>query len=221
MNEEPNRTKRRLRTMTKVTSDGSAELRIRIPRAIWETAVAFGLKMEIKPEQALRFVFDEISGMIASGNVTFFGQSLREAAQKAREANFGVLSDAPKIELDKLHRSKKTKSGYVGVYANGGGFRAMGRESKESAKQIYLGQFETSEAAAWHRYLHYKTNKIPYGELELEIERYRAEYNDTRPDDEIIADIRQFAIQFGLFKDYFPNEVEPEGVGKYTKMPGT
>ena len=216
--------KRRVRTLTKVNDDGSAELRIRIPRALWETAVAFGLKMEIKPDKALRFIFDELAGMIAQGNVNFFGQTLREAVQKARDSNFGVLSDAPKIELDKLHKSKKTKSGYVGVYHNGNGFRAMGRESKESTKQIYLGQFETSEAAAWHRYLHYKTNKMPYGELEEEIERYRTQFNDERSEEEIIADIKQDAINFGFvdfLKRYFPEDANAKDLGKYTKEPGT
>lgn len=195
-----------------------------VPRAIWEMAVAFGMQNDITPDKALRIVFNHLAALIAQGDTEFLGPMLHAAAKKARVDNFGVLDNQPKIELDKLHKSKKTKSGYVGVYANGVGFRAHGRESKESTKQVYLGQFDTAEAAAWHRYLHYKMNKMPYGELEEEIERYRTQFNDERPEEEIIADIKQDAINFGFtdfLRQYFPEDADSKDVGKYTKMPGT
>lgn len=198
-------TKTAPRALARSNPDGSVDLRLRIPRGIWEIAVAYGLKMRLKPEHALEFVFDEILSALASGTLTFFSQSMREAAANVKAANFGVAAHVEKIDLGKLHTSTKTKSGYEGVYANGKGFRAMGRK-KDSPTPIYLGQFETAEAAAWHRYLHYKQESLPYGELEKEVDRYRAQFGDTRSDADIIATIREDSERLGLAHIYFPPE---------------
>ena len=77
------------------------------------------------------------------------------------------------IDFKKLHRSEKTKSGFVGIYMNGQGFRATGRASVTSSEHVYIGTYQTAEEAAWKRYLHYKEQGLPYGELETVIEKYR------------------------------------------------
>lgn len=197
--------RRYVRALPRSGPDGSVTLRFVLPRAIYQMVKAFALQMELRDDQALRFVLTRIATMIEDGDVEFLGPELSRAAKKARVDNFGALGDGPKIDLSKLHRSDKTKSGYTGVYANGSGFRAMGR-TKNDATPIYLGQFETSEAAAWHRYLHYKREGIPYGELEIEIQKYRTEFHDTRPEEDIIKDIREESQRLGYFHVIFPDE---------------
>lgn len=191
-----------------------------IPRALWETAKAFGVQQEIPPEKALGFMLTRINHMVIEGDTTFLGPELRAAAKAARAENLGQLEDGPKIELDKLHRSDKTKSGYVGVYANGQGFRAMGR-TRDSTVQIYLGQFDTAEAAAWCRLLHYRAEGLAYGELETEIETYRKRFNLTGSDESVIALIREDATRDGYLHVLFPGDgpgtkigqIEPKMVG--------
>lgn len=177
-----------------------------VPKAIWETASAYALQIDIPTDKALTIILRTFAGLIAAGDTEFLGPQLHEAAKRARADNFGLLDDTPKIDLEKLHRNDKNKSGYHGVYANGKGFRAMGR-TKTSSVQVYLGQFETAEAAAWHRYLHYKREGLPYGALELEVTRYRSEFKLTGSDEEVIAMIREDADRLGYTAEMFPEEI--------------
>lgn len=113
----------------------------------------------------------ELGTRFEQGDASFLGPIWLRALKRALANNYGALADGPKIDFDKLHRSAKTKSGFVGVYANGKGFRAM---AKVEGIESYVGTFQTAEEAAWRRFLYYKENKIPYGELEVDIAAWRA-----------------------------------------------
>jgi len=77
------------------------------------------------------------------------------------------------IDVAKLHRSEKTKSGFVGVYANGKGFTAMGKASIDNNEQKSLGTYPTAAQAAEARRQHYLKHGIPYGALAERIETFK------------------------------------------------
>lgn len=78
---------------------------------------------------------------------------------------------APKIpdgfDFSRLHRSTKTKSGFAGVYANGRGFRAAGRNGE------HIAQCDTAEEAAYRRLMYYRQRGLPYGPMEDAIDNLR------------------------------------------------
>ncbi len=195
------------RAPTQVNQAGQATLRVTIPRSIWEVCKAFGLQLDLSPEKSLDLLLHKIGGLIAEHDDGFLGPDWRLAAKSARQDNLNELHDGPKIEIEKLHRSPKTRSGFVGVYANGKGFRAMGR-NPNGPGELYLGTCETAEAAAWKRYLHHKANGLPYGPLEIEIETYRKN-GATGTDEEVIALIREDATRLGYAHELFPDVAPP------------
>jgi len=151
-------------------ADGSATLRVTIPRPIYLVLAEVASDLGIGVDAATRIFMRQIAGLLEAGQAGFLGPIFESALRAAQSKNLGVISAGPPIDLSKLHRSSKTKSGFVGVYANGKGFRAMA--SVEGAQQ-YIGTFSSAEEAAWKRYLHYKEHGLPYGELEVEVERWR------------------------------------------------
>jgi hypothetical protein len=207
------------RRATVIDSSGKAILRVEIPRIVWDVASAFASRVNIRSEQGLDFLLMRIASMLSEDGSDFLGPEWREPLKQVVAAGMGVL-EGPAIDLRLLHTSPKTKSGYVGVYANGQGFRAMGRDPV-TGTQAYLGTKQTAEAAAWLRYLHYKRNGLPYGELELEIETYRKRFNLTGSDETVIALIREDATRDGYLHVLFPDEgpgsktgqIEPKMVG--------
>lgn len=189
-----------------VSEQGTAVLRLEIPRPIWEAVGSFAKLLNISAEKALDLLLLRVSALIEQGDSAFLGPEWQKATASAKADNFNVL-EGPKIDLTKLHRNPKAKSGYVGVYTNGKGFRAMGADPG-TRLPIYLGTRDNPEAAAWLRYQHYKKHELPYGELELEIQKYRDEYHDTRPEADIIKDIREESQRLGYFHVIFPDEVK-------------
>jgi len=150
--------------------DGCVSIRVQIPRAIWLTVEDFAKRLGVSDEAALRLFMMRVAALLAQGDGSFLGPEWMLSLKQAKDDNFGSIGDGPKVDIDKLHKSTKTKSGFVGVYANGNGFRAM---AKVEGAETYIGTFDTAIEAAWRRYLHYKENKIPYGELEVEIAGWR------------------------------------------------
>lgn len=153
------------------TDDGSASLRVQFPRAIWLLVGDFANRMGLSEEAACRLFLARIAALLSQGDGAFLGPEWLLSLKQIKSDNYGAISDGPRIDIDKLHKSPRTKSGFVGVYANGSGFRAM---AKVDGIETYIGTFDTAIEAAWRRFLHYKENKIPYGELEVDIAAWRA-----------------------------------------------
>lgn len=137
-----------------------------------------------------------LAALVEQGNVAFLGPEWTSAVQKVKAANHGVIATGTILDLDKLHRSDKTKSGFVGVYVSGTKWRADG-QIPNSSRQRHLGVWDTPEEAAWWRRDYYKKNNIPYGPMELEIAKLRRQgYKGT--DAELEANMREYDASIGM-----------------------
>src|SRR5690606_24558580 len=130
--------------------DGQVSVRAVIPSAIVKVCEQVSQDLGIPFEAALRMLLREISHRFDEGEAMFLSSSFQAALRVVRERHFGVINEsAPLMDLSKVHRSSRTKSGFVGVYANGKGFRAMGRTSLTNPALRSLGTYPTAEEAAW------------------------------------------------------------------------
>lgn len=137
---------------------------------LWGVATELAGTVQIHPEKALALLINQINTSVALGDVKFLG-SFAAYAQGALNARVDQFDDGtPAIEYDRLHESDRTKSGFVGVYQNGQGFRAHA-ESGHGQKTI--GTFPTAAEAAWRRYLYYKKHHLPYGHFEAMLGKCR------------------------------------------------
>lgn len=122
------------------------------------------------PDQkwAFRWLLTRLDAMTENGEIAQLGPEFAAAAKQMR-------TDVPGMDLTLLHRSERTKSGFVGVYTNGKGFRAMAPDGHN------LGTFPTSERAAWERYLYCRKHALTYGPLEEWLVKTEREmFNDVR-----------------------------------------
>lgn len=178
---------------------GDASMRVQIPRAVF--LLAEHLRDEhgfAAADYALTLILKAIGAALADpqrGDQAarmLLGPLFAESLRRVRKDNFGALGTGPVIDLDKLHRSTKTKSGFHGVYTNGKGFRAIGRVPGSTA-QKHIGTYDSAEEAAWHRFLYYYDHDLPYGEWEDHIDRLRAQ--GTQGSD---ADLCRIAEQINI-----------------------
>lgn len=146
-----------------VHEDGSASLRIRIGPSTWRLVEAYGKSIGADGQTGLRALQAQIEALISAGNASWLSSDW-QAILREFKAPSRLPAD---FDATKLHRSDRTKSGFVGVYANGAGFRATGRAG------AYIGTFQRAEVAAWERYLYYQRNDLPYGELEVAVDEER------------------------------------------------
>jgi hypothetical protein len=183
-------------------SDGAATLRLRLPPHTWRLITRYADRVEIPPEAAARIFLEQIEALIGDNDAPWLSGDWRHVLQASQRDTPPSLEG---IDLEVLHRSDKTKSGFVGVYANGAGFRAAGRGG------AYLGTFKTAEEAAWARYKLYKRANLPYGELELEIDRLRAR-GEKGDDEQLKAIALETAYHLGAlhlypgYEDYHPGQ---------------
>lgn len=121
----------------------------------------------------LSMLFEEFDKLIGEGDLKWMSNPMfHQALREIKDGNWGVVAGPEgKIDINLLHKTTKLKSGFVGVYANGQGFRAMGKDF--AGKTIVIGTFQTAEEAAYRRRLHYKINNYAYGELEEEMQKWR------------------------------------------------
>lgn len=173
--------------------NGDASVRVRLARPIVLVIDEFAREAGIDPKGAFQIMLMHIKGMFEQGHAEFFGPNFESALKRVRTEHFGAISAGETIDTTKLHRSSKTKSGYVGVYASGKGFRA---EARISGAMKYLGSFETAEEAAWKRFCYYRDNRLPYGELEVEMQAWRAN-GFQGSDDDLIEQIMVTAKDSG------------------------
>lgn len=186
-------------------ADGSCSVRVTIPRALFLVTQAHAERFGLRIDVSLSMLFTELAAAVASRKASaFLSATWIEAMRKVNVDNFGVLEEGPPIDLSKLHRSAKTKSGFVGVYANGKGFRAAARvPNGGGSAEKHLGTFDTAEEAAWRRYLYYKEHKLPYGELEVEVDAWRKR-GETGTDEELVREILDHARQVGTIHIFEP-----------------
>jgi hypothetical protein len=150
--------------------------------------------MDASPKWCLSHLFRVIEHVAESEQIDMLGFEFARAAKQLREGQKRAAEEAHarNPDLSKLHRSHKCKSGFVGVYANGNGYRAEGRDPQTRRGSIMLGSFKTAEDAALARYHHYRRHNLAYGELEtlmermLEREPHTREYSEERLKHEVI-----------------------------------
>jgi hypothetical protein len=202
--------------------DGSFNVRIDIPKVIYEVCERVG-RVYQRDQHAkepalyglwfmLKAIEQSFEAEDASGiNNPEFQRALRQVL----DANLGIapMSNDMLIDINRLHRSPKTKSGYVGVYVNGKGFRASATDA--GGKTVLLGTYKTPEEAAQRRLLYYTSNNLPYGELEEELVRLRKQEPGfgARPLADQIREVKHHNEMVGLTHLVFgpgTSSVEPK-----------
>lgn len=181
---------------------------------MWLVVEQVASDLAVPPEAAVRILFAQVAAMLEQGQAGYLGPLFERALKTVRQANFGAIGSGPAIDLSKLAANPKIKSGYVGVYANGNGFRAMGKKPGGIGEQ-YIGSFPTAEEAAWKRYCYYKEHGLPYGEMEDEIREWRAR-GEQGTDLEIAERIRKYAASVGTLHHF-----DPEGEDTSDASAGT
>lgn len=191
-----------------------AIIKTRIPIEFWNVLEALGTRYGISTAAMLRVSMDRIRTATLIGALDLFGHDFCEEAKKLHRSGLAqIASPDLGIDLDKLHREERTKSGFYGVYVNGKGFRCVGADPKDPRSTIHLGTYESAEAAAWIRYQHHKKHNLPYGEWEIELkaERARNVLNDDETITELVVQVRD------LGNKPMPQGLDPEIVEKMRK----
>jgi hypothetical protein len=198
--------------------DGSVSARVQIPPIIFDAIDRYALDNGLSSAAAIRLFFRELGGLIRNGTTTGWGPGWIEAFTTARtkQRHEEIDTRCSEIDFSKLHASARTKSGFVGVYLNGKGFRAMGRDPR-TRQERYLGSFDSAPEAAWARYLHYQEHKLPYGPLEEAITEARVRDGIKGTDEEIGAFLLEEAGRHGTLHKLVPPGApdprqEPEGM---------
>ena len=156
-----------------IASSGTKATRIEVPANLWELLEEVAKVMDATPKWCLQMLLRRIENMAVTGQIDVLGFEFAQAVRQLN--NRGRLYDnvVPEADVSKLHRSERAKSGFVGVYSNGKGFRAEGKDG--SGGLITLGTFPTAESAAWARYRHYTRTGLSYGVLEELIDKMKRE----------------------------------------------
>ena len=154
--------------MSKRVRDLKPEVRVELPAKLREFLGKVAEFMKTDQRWALNWLLVKLEAMIESGDIAQLGWEFDQA--------FRLMgADVPGMDLALLHRNPKTKSGFVGVYANGKGYRAMASDGHN------LGTFPTSERAAWERYLYCRKHGLAHGPLEEWLVKAERElHNDIR-----------------------------------------
>jgi hypothetical protein len=178
-----------------------------------QAARTFGSLIRINSDDqasqiGLAMLMRHVDDLLVGGDADWLpDRAFAKAIATLKGGNFGAIPSTATsaIDLDVLHKNPKLKSGYEGVYANGQGFRAMGRDI--SGKTIVIGTYQSPEEAAHRRYMYHRANNLAYGELAAEMERWR---KDTvqwgaadKTDEELIAEIKRHAVISGTYDVIF------------------
>lgn len=139
--------------------------RVNVPLGLWRLIEELAVTMDATPKWCFNMLLDRVEYLVLSGKDNLFGFEFERA--RLALANQGKPlgpSGVPTIDINLLHQSDKLKSGFVGVYANGTGFRAMGI-NPATKTMMTIGTFPTSERAAEMRRMHYLKHNLPYGSV--------------------------------------------------------
>jgi hypothetical protein len=170
------------------------DIRVKVPAKLWAILEEVAKTMGVPAKTCLALLFQDLEHMAESDEIGAIGYRYAQAAKRAQEQREYERDQARATDPDliKLHRSDKTKSGFVGVYSNGKGFRAEGRDPVNRKGAVTLGTFRDAESAALARLKHYKRYGMPYGQLEALVEQFReryykdCNYSDARIKHEVI-----------------------------------
>jgi hypothetical protein len=167
---------------------GSKNTRIEVSSRLWELLEEVAKVMDATPKWCLQTLLRRVENMAVTGQIDALGFEFAQAVKQLN--NRGRLYDdgVPEADVSKLHRSERAKSGFVGVYSNGKGFRAEGKDG--TGGLITLGTFPSAESAAWARYRHYMRTGLSYGVLEELIDKMKREEGaNGRTDKQIKHDV--------------------------------
>jgi hypothetical protein len=153
--------------------------RVEISERLWEMIEEVAVIMRATPKWCLQTMVDRIEHLAVSGQIDPLGFEFAQAVKRLNSRGRMFEELVPAADLSRLHRSDKAKSGFVGVYSNGKGFRAEGKDHK-TGLLITIGTFPTAESAAHARYQHYQRAGMPYGRLEELMEQYRKREESLR-----------------------------------------
>lgn len=207
--------------LPKITDVGNGQLssRLVLPKELFDVGRLIGETYHHKRNAeiiGIQILVERILGLFRAGDLKWLGDPVIIAAiERLKGRNFGQLDDG-RINVNLLHRSKKLKSGYTGVYASNQGFRAMATQPNNGGLKN-IGTYPSAEEAAWARREYHIVNKVPYGELEIEIATWRKNYPECFGDDDktLIQKIDEHARCCGTWNDIFGSgsgTIIPEGV---------
>lgn len=200
--------KRAYRRRSIALADGSFEIPTIVSPQLWQLCSQLAEQWRIEPEQAFGILLDRLTHMIDGGQAEMFGPEYAYAYQKLVAQDKYSSGGLPPIDPGQLHGSTRTKSGFVGVYANGKGFRAMAK-TVGSSVQKSIGTFATAEQAAWARCLHYKKHQMPYGELEEALDEAREMVGQDASDEDALAHVNDIRRAQGRPTFELPTEDKP------------
>ncbi len=162
-------------------------LRIRVPKIVYELCNEAGSILGVSGKRMLTELFAYLEQSIQTNDLDQLGPIFAKACRRLHNKGAVHETTAVSIDISVLHRTTKTKCGFVGVYANGKGFAAHGPQPKGPGT-MYLGTFDTAEKAAWVRYQHHKTHGIPYGDFADKLDEYRKIVPNS-PDETVIQEM--------------------------------
>jgi hypothetical protein len=181
-----------------IADDGSATLRTTFGPHMWRLVQRHAKRIGVNDAQCANMLLIHLEALAYDSALGWLPADWQHTHKEQRKEAGNRPPSLMGIDLTVLHRSNKTKSGFVGVYVNGSGYRAIERRGN------YLGTFDSAEEAAYQRYLFYKRNKLPYGELEVEVDKRRNEFGEQGTDQEITERLLHHAAQTGQMHFYAP-----------------
>jgi len=167
----------------KALPDGYIEVRTTIPNTLWTLVATWAQRQRVRPIDGFRMLMTQLADRIEAGDHAFLGPMFQKDIHNLTVSETIRPGGIPPVDeklYGKFHRNEKVKSGYVGVYANGKGFRAVGRvPGGWNLTEKYIGTFPTADLAAQARYNYYKANTLLYGLAEETVIRL---HETTIPD---------------------------------------
>lgn len=161
--------------MCSQTIESDPEVRLKIPRSLWQLIEETAQIMKVTPRVTLKQFVVRLGLLVERGEVEAFGPEYTKALKQLRVSK-RLIDDVKQIPIDitKLHRSK-IKSGFEGVYATDSGFSAQVDHIGKGQVQVG-GYFDTATHAAQARLEYCLEHHLPYGEAATELSQYRERY---------------------------------------------
>lgn len=154
---------------------GTRQLRCELDENMWAVLEEVGRMLHVSPKVAHHLLMVSMMEGLQAGQHGFLPITWLNAWKNLqRKGLVAQLEGLTPIDITKLHRSDKMKTGFVGVYVNGHGFAARGTHPT-SKSMLHLGTYPTAEEAAWARYLHHQKHGLAYGRLGTDIEEARTQ----------------------------------------------